>query len=176
MISPADTTRIGYFLKPHGLQGGIKVYTFNSPKHLLKLKRIWLEGHGWLSIVHAELSGLGAVLFLPGISNHQAAQALHGLQIYAADSELPVLEAGCYYYHELRNLPVYDATDTRIGEISDIIDGGHQDLLVIKHSTGEDLVPLQAPYVVLRHNQAGKPQAIELTKDTPIGLLTEDEG
>ncbi|GMA13723.1 16S rRNA processing protein RimM [Deinococcus metallilatus] len=173
MTAPADTTRLGHFLGPHGVQGGVKVYVLGDPQQLLALERVWVEGRGWLRVRRAEALAPGVALQLAGITSREGAEELRGANVYAADADLPPLEAGRYYYHELRGLPVQGAGGEQVGEVRDVVDAGHQDLLVVTHAGGEGFLPLQAPYVVVRTGETGRPAAIALTEDAPAGLLGE---
>ncbi|GAA5513417.1 ribosome maturation factor RimM [Deinococcus carri] len=174
MTAPADTTRLGYFLGPHGVQGGVKVYVLGDPEQLLTLERVWVEGRGWLRVRRAEPLVPGVALHLAGLTSREGAETLRGANLYAADADLPPLDEGRYYYHDLRGLPVHDADGEQVGEVTDVVDAGHQDLLVVTHAGGESFLPLQAPYVVVRTGEAGRPDAITLTEDAPSGLLDEE--
>ena len=167
--APENTTRVGYFLGPHGVTGGIKLYVLGAPQQLAKLKRLYVEGLGWTRLQKYELHGAGPVLTLGGVPDRQAAERLRGRQVYAHDDELPGLPEGEYYYHELRGLPVRDAAGQLLGEVTDVQDAGHQDLLVIRSAIGGGLIPLQAPYVEVRRGAA-----ILLTEDAPDGLIVDD--
>lgn len=178
MTVPPDTTRLGHFLGPHGVGGGVKVYVLGDAGQLLRLERVWVEGRGWLRVRRADALTPGAALHLAGVTTREAAEALRGANVYAADADLPPLEEGSYYYHELRGLPVLSAGGEQLGEVSDVVDAGHQDLLVVRHAGGEDFVPLQAPYVTVQPGESGRPGAVHLTGDAPAGLLgdsPEDE-
>ncbi|PTA69207.1 ribosome maturation factor RimM [Deinococcus arcticus] len=170
-----DRTRLGYFLGPHGVRGGVKVYVLGDPGQLLGLKRVYVEGRGWLRVTKAEPLSPGVALGLAGVSTREAAEDLRGLNVYAADDELPELEQGVYYYHELRGLSVHGASGERLGEVTDAVDAGHQDLLVVRHAGGEAFVPLQAPYVVVELSERRRPRAITLTADAPDNLLGDDD-
>lgn len=176
MTAPADTTRLGYFLGPHGVQGGVKVYVLGDPDSLLRLERVWVEGRGWLRVRRADPLAPGVALQLAGVSTREGAEALRGANLYAADAELPALEEGRYYYHDLRGLPVHAADGERLGEVTDVVDAGHQDLLVVRHGGGESFLPLQAPYIVVQPGEQGRPGAVTLSEDAPAGLLDEDTG
>ncbi|MBZ9711825.1 ribosome maturation factor RimM [Deinococcus multiflagellatus] len=170
-----DRTRLGHFLGPHGVRGGVKVYVLGDPEQLLALKRVYVEGRGWLRVTKAEPLSPGVALGLAGVTTREAAEDLRGLQVYAADDELPEPEEGVYYYHELRGLAVHGASGEVLGEVTDALDGGHQDLLVVRHPGGESFVPLQAPYVVVELNDKRRPRAITLTEDAPENLLGDAE-
>lgn len=167
---PEHLTRVGYLLGPHGVSGSIKLYVLGSAQQLSKLKRFYIEGLGWTRVVKFEMHGVGPALLLGGITDRNAAQDLRGRQVYAHDAELPKLPEGEYYYHELRGLPLKDASGAVLGQVTDVQDAGHQDLLVIGSDTGsglQGLIPLQAPYVLVQRGQA-----IVLTEDAPDGLLS----
>lgn len=174
MTLPEETTRLGYFLGPHGVGGGVKLYVLGDAAQMLALPRVWVEGRGWLRVRRAEPLAPGVALHLAGVTSREGAEALRGANVYAADADLPALEEGSYYYHELRGLPVHAAGGERLGEVRDVLDAGHQDLLVVTHTGGEGFLPLQAPYVVVQTGEAGRPASIALTEDVPTGLLGED--
>ncbi len=169
MSAPDQTTLIGTLLGPHGVAGAIKLRVVGSAQQLAKLKRFYVEGLGWTRVAKYELHGAGPALTLVGVNDRTAAEALRGRQVYAHDSELPGLPEGEYYYHELRGLPVRDAEGTVLGEVVDVTDAGHQDLLVVRSDSSGGLIPLQAPYVLVERGAA-----IVLTGDAPQGLLTDD--
>lgn len=174
MSAPAGTTRLGHLLGPHGVQGGLKLYVLGDPEQVLALPRVYVEKRGWLRLRRVEPSLPSPVLHLTGISTREAAEELRGLQVYAADSELPPLEEGSFYYHDLRGLSVLNAAGERLGEVVDVIDAGHQDLLVVDYGGGQSFVPLQAPYVELP-SLGGKPSEVRMGPDTPAGLIGPDE-
>ncbi len=177
MRAPADTTRVGHLLGPAGLKGGVKLFVLGEAEQLLQLPRVWVEGWGWLRVRRTELLYPGVALFLGGIDTREGAADLRGANVYAHDGDLPPLEEGSYYYHQLRGLPVWQeqagAEPTLLGEVVDVLDMGHQDLLLVSHAYGESQVPLQAPYVLV--DAAGsQPTRIRLSPDTPAGLLDGD--
>lgn len=172
MSAPEGTTRLGHFLGPHGVAGGIKVYVLGDPEQMLALERVWVEDRGWLRVRRADPLAPGVALHLGGVTTREGAEALRGAQVYAADTDLPPLEEGRYYYHELRGLPVFGAGGEQLGEVTDVLDLGHQDVLTV---SGGGFLPLQAPYVVIRAGENGRPAAVDLTQDAPAGLLDAGE-
>ncbi|THF88858.1 16S rRNA processing protein RimM [Deinococcus sp. KSM4-11] len=171
----SDRTLLGHLLGPHGVQGGVKVYVLGDPGQFRALKRVYVDERGWLKIRRVDMLAPGVALQLAGITTREGAEALRGLNVYAADAELPAPEAGVYYYHELRGLTVSGADGTALGEVLDVQDMGPQDVLVVRHAGGEALVPLQAPYVVVNLSGRGRPESLTLTADTPDDLLDADE-
>lgn len=167
--APDNTTRVGHLLGPHGVAGAVKLYVLGSVDQLKPLKRLYIEHLGWTRVLRFELHGPGPALTLGGITDRAAAEALRGRAVYAHDAELPGLPDGEYYYHELRGLPVRDAAGKLLGEVQGVLDGGFQDLLVVRTQAGnQGMLPLQAPYVQVRRGAA-----IVLAGDAPDGLLDD---
>ncbi|MDP9762851.1 ribosome maturation factor RimM [Deinococcus enclensis] len=171
----ADRTRIGHLLGPHGVQGGVKLFVLGDAAQVRALKRVYVEGRGWLRLTRTEALAPGVVLHLAGVSTREGAEALRGLNVWAADAELPAPEDGVYYYHELRGLTVTGAGGEALGEVVDVVDMGHQDLLLVRHAGGEAYLPLQAPYVDIRLNGRKRPLSVRLTDEAPEGLFDADE-
>lgn len=176
MSGPAtERTRVGHLLGPHGVLGGVKLFVLGDQTQLLTLSRVFVEGRGWLKVRRAEPLAPGIVLHLAGVSTREAAEELRGLNVFAADAELPAPEDGVYYYHELRGLEMRGAGGEPLGKVTDVQDAGHQDLLVVTHAGGESLVPLQAPYVEVVLNPRRRPLSLRLTEDAPDNLLDTAE-
>lgn len=171
----ADRTRIGHLLGPHGVQGGVKLFVLGDAAQVRALKRVYVEGRGWLRLTRTEALAPGVVLHLAGVSTREGAEALRGLNVWAADAELPAPEDGVYYYHELRGLTVTGAGGEALGEVVDVVDMGHQDLLLVRHAGSEAYLPLQAPYVDIRLNGRKRPLSVRLTDEAPEGLFDADE-
>lgn len=168
-----EVTRLGHFLGPHGVQGGVKVYVLGDAAQFRALRRVYVEGRGWLKVLRTTPLAPGVALQLAGLSTREGAEALRGLNVYAADTELPTPEDGVYYFHELRGLTLSGADGAEVGTVRDVLDAGHQDLLVVTHEGGEALIPLQAPYVTVNLNPRRRPASLSLTADAPEGLLGE---
>ncbi|UBV43767.1 ribosome maturation factor RimM [Deinococcus taeanensis] len=176
MTGEGERTRLGYFLGPHGVKGGVKVYVLGDAAQFSALRRVYIESRGWLRVSRVEQLAPGVALHLAGVSSREGAEELRGLNVYAADSDLPEPEEGIYYYHELRGLAVIDASGAPVGDVVDVEDAGHQDLLLVRHERGESFVPLQAPYVMVNLDERRRPASLTLTGDTPANLLHDEDG
>jgi len=140
--------RIGVLGRPYGLQGGLRLRTEAEPAVLEALTRLYLEGRGWRAVERLEWVGPVPVVYLAGVVGRDRAAELVGTEVYAEADDLPVLEAGRYYYHQLVGLPVFLEGEP-FGEVADVLAAAAQDLLVVRRGLREYLVPFQAPYVRL---------------------------
>ena len=185
-IVPSDLTRVGHLMAPQGLRGAMKLFVIGDLNQLLSLKRLYLEGLGWRRVQSLQAQGLGATLQLQGVDTREAALELRGVQVYAHDAELPGLDDGQFYYHELRGLPVLGESGAVLGEVTDVMDMGFQDVLVVRHAGGDALVPLQAPYVRVRKGLAvvlegapdgligGQAETVKPSAETDIGVADHE--
>ena len=149
MNIPDDGLQVGVIGAAHALKGGVHVRAVGDLEPILKLKRLFLEVRGWLTVKRFELHNREIVVEFIGVASREAAEELRGQRVYALKSELP-LEAGRFYYHDLIGLPVRDPNGLELGHIANVLDAGASDILEVARGSKAYLVPLQAPYVQVR--------------------------
>lgn len=158
MSDPQTLREMGRIVRPHGVTGEIKVAPeTDDPDRFRQLKSI-LVGENSSStksfdILSVRLQpskyGITVLLALSGVNDRQAAERLNKLKVYADENDLPPLEEGEFYYSDLIGLAVVTNEEADIGEVKDVIEGPGQDLLVIKRSSGaEVMIPLVEAFVV----------------------------
>lgn len=76
-----------------------------------------------------------------GVDSELQATALVGKSIYRPLDELPELEEGQYYYHELIGFEVIDTSFGPIGELVGVNDSSTQAIFIIDHKGKEVLLP-----------------------------------
>ena len=54
MTAPDSLLRLGHFLGPHGVRGAVKLYVLGDPAQLRALKRVKVEGQGWLRVTRVD--------------------------------------------------------------------------------------------------------------------------
>ncbi|WP_027481998.1 ribosome maturation factor RimM [Deinococcus pimensis] len=170
----SELLRIGHVAGTFGVSGGVKLFVIGRPDDVLDLRRVYVEDTGWLRVRTLDRHGPGVVVTFVGVEGKDAAERLKGRQVFAHEAELPPLPDDEFYYHELRGLRVVTPGGEEIGVVEDVMDAGHQDLLVVAHGGRSSLVPLQAPYVEVRREGARGPLS-SIVLDAPAGLLG-DEG
>ncbi len=83
----------------------------------------------------------GALLALNNISDRDQAKTLIGADLQIEKAELPDLETGIYYWHELIGLQVFTMDDRYLGRLDSIIETGANDVYVVKNDRREILIP-----------------------------------
>ena len=155
----ADNKRVvlGKIGKSHGIKGWVKLHSFTSPpENILDYPELQIDSAAaqrQLSLVESRNQNSNLLVHFEGIDDPESAQLLTGKEVWVTDAELPKLEAGEYYWHELEGLLVWNEQELLLGEVSRLMETGANDVLVVKptnESTDERerLVPFIRDQVV----------------------------
>jgi 16S rRNA processing protein RimM len=141
---------MGRVLAPYGVQGWLKVQPdtealdglFDYPDWWLGRsdglhKSPWQKYHVETIKVHVNI----LLAKLQGVDDRDAALAIKGRQIAVSREELPVLGNDEYYWTDLVGLKVRNQQQVDLGEITEVLATGANDVLVVK-AERERLIPL----------------------------------
>jgi len=82
------------------------------------------------------------------LTDRDEARALMGWEIIVPKSELPDLEDGEFYHHELLGLPVFDEEGVAVGTIGEIQSAGPVDVWIIHTGEQELFIPALEEFVL----------------------------
>lgn len=102
--------KVAQIINTHGLKGECKLYLVtDDPQHRFEKGRVLhLEDGRTLTVVrYREQKGFGYCYF-EGIDSIEKAEQLKTKDLFIAQEDLPELEEGQYYYHELMHCTVYN--------------------------------------------------------------------
>lgn len=83
----------------------------------------------------------GVLLKLDRIATRNAAEALRGARVLVCTRDLPALPPGQYYTYQLIGLRVVRESGEALGELSEVLRTGSNDVYVVKTAAGELLLP-----------------------------------
>jgi 16S rRNA processing protein RimM len=163
--------QLGYVGKVHGLRVEVMVtLDVDYPEDYENLKHIFLEQKSRLVpffLEHFVLQpGNKALAKFEELNSIEQVESLVGSGIYLPLTELPELEDGQFYFHDLIGFEVFDETKGLIGPIQVVYDLETQDLLGVTHQGKEVLIPIQ-DQIILKVDMAAKKVYCQL----PEGLL-----
>lgn len=143
---------VGYVKSAHGIRGELFLGLFagqadwdTDTLHLLlpgqkTLKEFVVES---LS-PHKE----GLIAAFEGVNSRNDAEALKRSQVYVSEDVLEAEEGDQIFLKQILNFEVADADGARLGEIVGFSSNGLQDLLQVRTSTGQYLVPFVEDFIV----------------------------
>jgi 16S rRNA processing protein RimM len=151
---------IGLVGAPFGVYGFVKVRPCSGEiDHLLKLQSVIICQNGkerLFTIEESNPAPPGVLMRFSGINSPEAAKSLNGAQLLAGREQAAPLGEGEFYIEDLKGLPVISAADEKIGNITDIIEGGGGELAEIQLTNGEKrLVPFRKEFFTEISPQGG---------------------
>ncbi len=130
--------------RPFGLRGEIKTDILTEyPKELARLRTVYLGPEHTPWTVETVRLHKGAALFkLAGCDDRNAADQLRGMLVQIAREDAVPLEPDEFYEHQIVGMTVLEEDGTALGQVSEIISTGANDVLVVLGPEGELLLPL----------------------------------
>ena len=175
-LSPRGLVAVARILGPHGRHGEIRVRsTSNVPDRFDEGRSLDLsndgsvpDGRKFLIVRSRATISKGReelILLFRGLRDRDEAMRLTGKWLCVDQSEVPDAEEGEYFHYQIIGLKVISVTGEDLGEISDILETGSNDVYVVVGPTGEILVPAISQVVTKIDVLGGL-----MTVDLPEGL------
>jgi 16S rRNA processing protein RimM len=155
---PVERLAIGVIVGPHGVQGELRMLIWTHfPERIPTLKRIYLgDEPDARRLQRARLAGRQAILRVDGIDDRNAAEERRGQEVRIDLDQAAPLEADEYFHFQLIGLDVYGESGARIGELTDILETGANDVYVVTDEQGRDQLFPALKSVVLEVDLDGK--------------------
>lgn len=142
---------VGTIVGAHGVEGELKMrLSTDDPEHLLTIKHVYLDDATRArTLLGVRFHAGMALIKLHGVWNREAAQALRGSVVRIAGKDARPLEPGEFYLYQLIGLDVFNDAGEKLGTVTDLIETGANDVLVIAPAGGgkEFLLPNIPEYV-----------------------------
>ncbi len=137
---------IGEVLKPQGVQGLVKVRPdTDAPERYLVLKSVFVEAEGGyreLPISDQSLRDGYVYLRLDGARTRDEAEKQRGLMLYVDRAHARPLGKDEWYITDLVGCRVSLDSGEAVGEVTEVMQPGANDVFVIRGPKGEILVPV----------------------------------
>lgn len=140
---PTKFLAVGRVLRPHGLRGELLLETLTDfPERLDDAETVYLGAAAEPHPLEAARRRRGQLLIrLRDCADRDAADAFCGqlVQIRIEDSAPP--PPGSYYHHQIIGLSVLTEEGEALGEVTEILETGANDVYVVNGLSGEILLP-----------------------------------
>lgn len=140
---------MGRIAAAYGIRGLVKIQPFTEYLDSLLDYRTWWIGHEqgpWreMKVGQCEVHGKTLVAQLPDCPDRTAAEKLKGLLIAVPRSSLPEQCEGEYYWSDLIGLAVVNEAGASLGAVTNLLETGANEVLVVQGDSGEMLIPFVA--------------------------------
>lgn len=158
--TPVEMVRltVGRLGGAHGVRGEMRMHILtDEPDHLKKIKTVYLgERDTPISLESIRFTDKGALVKLGGTDTPEAAAKLSGLNVKISGADARPLEAGEYFLFQLIGLKVSNESGEPLGVVTDLIETGAHDVLVIgeRPDSPDDLLVPNHPEFVLEMDPA----------------------
>ena len=164
---------VGQLRRPHGIHGEMvmEVQT-DFPERLKPDSEVYLgEHHGRMIISSARFHNEGLLIKFQEVNSPEEAGRYRNQPVYVKTADRPKLPKDQYYHHELTGFNVVDENGELIGNLTEIMQTGANDVYVVRRVNGKDLLLPVIASVVLAVEKSSRQIRVRLIP----GLLDELE-
>ncbi len=152
--TPLEAVRlsVGRLAGSHGVTGELKMRLLtDNPEHLKTIKKVYIGDDPIpIPLVGYRPHGEHALIRLEGVTTPERAKAMGGLTVKISGVDARPLEEGEYFLFQLIGLRAVDESGNDLGTVTDMMETGAHDVLVIERTEGGDelLVPNHPQFVL----------------------------
>lgn len=155
---------MGRIIAAHGVNGELKVEPLSDfPQRFEAGSLLWLDGEPH-AVERGRWQRRIVVLKLQGIDTRNQAEALHGKTLMAPEATR-IEEPDVYYLHDILGARVEDSAGQALGEVTEVLSTGSNDVYVVRGPRGELLLPALDDVVL-----AVDVKARRITVEVPEGI------
>lgn len=154
MVDQNRFVLVGKVVKAHGIKGEVKIVPFSRDPEECGSYRIVIlidedgKAEHQYPVVRARSKKNAAIVQLEGVGNRNDAEALAGCDVWVARDELPPLDDGEFFWHQIEGMHVVTEDGRELGEVTSLLATGGHDVMVITGKGKEYLVPAKDEFIV----------------------------
>lgn len=141
--------KVGTIINTHGLKGECKIYltTDDVADRFKKGRKLYLDDSTILTVLSFRMQkGFGYCRF-EEITDIDQAKTYKTKNLFTRKEDLPQLEDGSYYYHQLMGCSVLDEGGQDCGTVVDILETGAHIVLRVQDSKTSFLLPFVGAFI-----------------------------
>lgn len=152
---------VGKLRRPHGVRGEMLMDVLTDfPERLAPGVRVLVgEDHKPFVLRSSRRQMEALLVAFQGYDTPETVGSLRNLMVYVRADEIPRLEEGEYYQHELIGMQVVDEDGAAVGMITEIIETAAHDIFVVQTvDQREALIPMTDQFILKIDVQKGEMQ------------------
>lgn len=139
---------IGQIVAPHGVRGDVRIYPDTDfPKRFLHMKYGYIGGKKY-EVRSARLHKRVVLMKFVGVEDRNVAELLVGKALEVPREDLVPLKKGQHYVFDIIGMSVYDTQDHKLGNVTDVLKTGSNDVYVVTDEQGKEWLYAAIPDVV----------------------------
>jgi 16S rRNA processing protein RimM len=148
--------RLGKVVGVHGLKGWLKLLSHTEPREGIFDYQPLIIGGQVIEKFNGKVQGKGLLLHIEGRDDRTAVEDLVGKLVEIERGQMAELSGDEYYWSDLEGLQVFASDGHDFGRVTQVMNTGANDVLVVQGSK-ETLIPfVQGVYVLEVDLDAGK--------------------
>ena len=156
---------IGKAGAPHGLRGEVRVIPRTDfPERFESLREVFI-GERFFHVEHVHYHRQFVLLTLAECTSREAAAKLTGELLRVAREDAAPLAEGEFYTFDIIGLAVLDMAGERLGEVTNVLKTGSNDVYVVKKPDGSELLVPALKNVVREIDIAGGFLRVDLQEE-----------
>jgi len=143
---------VGKIVKPHGLGGELKVFSYIAkPENFKKWQNVFVkksrEEGKWFRIQSVRFQHKWILLKLANIDERNRAELFCGSLLYVQPEKITDLDENNYPLLQIIGFTVETLSERKIGVVKDILIHSAQNIIVVKKGNKEILIPFVKEFV-----------------------------
>ena len=139
---------VGRVLKAIGLTGELRVeVSSNVPERYAPGALLFINDNPY-HVAWTRQARHGIVVKFIEVLSREQAEELQGKTLYIQESQVPPQAEDIYYHYQILGIRAYSRSDDYLGEITDILTTGSNDVYVVSGGPREILVPALKEVVI----------------------------
>lgn len=148
---------VGRIWRAHGVRGDVKIIPeTDDPQRFADLSVVYAGSSPTTAVPHdveevrfqPTKRGVVIIAKLRGVDSREAAESMRKAMVFAREEDLPPLEEGEFFLHDLIGLFVSTEAGETIGRVDDVIEGPGQAILVVaRKGRGAVMIPAVNEFV-----------------------------
>ena len=133
---------VGKLRRPHGVHGEIIMDVYTDFPERLRAGMLLYAGdaHQELSLTNRRWHQDSLLLTFEGYTTPESVGVLRNQELYIPTADLPSLPDGDYYHHQVIGLDVVNETGRLLGKVTEILETGANDVLVVRSEAGREIL------------------------------------
>lgn len=134
---------VGRVLRPHGVRGELVLEVMTDfPERLAEKETVYVgDAAAPHALCRVRLHRGRLLIQLEDCLSLEAAEALRGQLVQIKETQAAPLPPGQYYQHQIIGLEVVSESGENLGQVTEILETGANDVYVVAGPSGEVLLP-----------------------------------